>query len=84
MEAKKGSQLVSPIMESIINGYCTFYILPDGSKEGYDASEDGDIIRERIIQLIDNQKVADGENPIRYAEIYYGADDGSCQILHHN
>lgn len=84
MEAKKGFQLVSPIIESLINNFCTFYIAPDGSKEGYDASDDGDIIRKSITTLIESYKQADGENPFRYVEIAYGADDNSSQIISHN
>lgn len=84
MEAKNGYQLVSPIVDSLINQFCTFYIVPDGSKEGYDASEDGDIIRRMIIDLISQQKDENGENPFKFIEVCYGADDGSASILHHN
>lgn len=84
MEAKKGGQLVTPLFESLINNFNTFYVIPDGSKEGYDASDDGDLIRKLIVQLCEKYKEADGSNPIRYAELYYGDDDNKSEILNHN
>ena len=45
MEGSNGSLLVSEIKNSIVNHYASFFIFPDGSKEGYDASDDGDVIR---------------------------------------
>ena len=44
MEASNGSLLVSEIKNSIVNHYSSFFIIPDGSKEGYDASDDGDVM----------------------------------------
>lgn len=34
---------------SWVNGYQTFMVAPDGSKEGWAASDEGDALRERII-----------------------------------
>lgn len=41
---------VTPIVLSSHNGYCSFAILPDGSKEGWDASDQIDTIRENAIR----------------------------------
>jgi hypothetical protein len=84
MEAKKGAQLVSPLVESLINNFCTFYIAPDGSKEGYDASEDGDVIRKLIIELINKLKQLDGENPVRFVEVFFGDDTTKSEIVASN
>ena len=84
MEAKRGASLVSPLVESIINNFFSFFIAPDGSKEGYDASDDGDKIRKLIIELIEKSKNADGYNPFRYAEVCYGDDNYESKILSHN
>ena len=84
MEAKRGASLVSPMVESLINNFCSFFIAPDGSKEGYDASEDGDRIRELVIELIETEKALDGQNPIRYVEVFYGDDNNEAKILNHN
>ena len=37
---------VSPIVKSQMNGYVSFLIAPDGSKEGWHDSEDGDAARD--------------------------------------
>jgi hypothetical protein len=84
MEAKKGAQLVSPLVDSLINNFSTFFIVPDGSKEGYDASDDGDRIRKLVIELINNEIKADGENDIRFVELFYGDDEREAKILNHN
>ena len=84
MEAKKGFTLVSPIVDSLINNFCTFFIAPDGSKEGYESSEDGDIIRKYVIELLKKQKDADGEDLFRFVEVFYGDDNKECRILNHN
>lgn len=36
------ARLVSPILASPVNGYDTFVIAPDGSKEGWPSSHEGD------------------------------------------
>lgn len=84
MEAKKGNQIVSPIFESLINSFCTFYIIPDGSKEGYDASEDGDTVRKSIVELINSYNQAGRENIFRFIEISYGEDASAPQIISFN
>lgn len=43
-------QQVSPVMESPTNGYATVFIAPDGSKEGWDASNDGNKAREDFFE----------------------------------
>jgi hypothetical protein len=40
------------IMESPVNGYRTFFIPPDGSKEGWEPSNEGDEERKRFKQFI--------------------------------
>ncbi len=81
MEASNGSNLVSEIKESIVNHYCSFFIIPDGSKEGYDASDDSDVIREKLIDFIKPLAETD-EYHVSYAEVSYGADDGKTTFKH--
>ena len=81
MEASNGSQLVSEIKESIVNNYHSFFIVPDGSKEGYDASDDGDIIRERLIEFMQPLTTSEAYH-LSYAEISYGADDATTTFKH--
>ena len=74
MEAKNGFQLISPIVSSLINNYHTFFIGPDGSKEGYDLSDDGDNIRAKVLELLESYQTDDGTFPVNYVELFYGDD----------
>ena len=65
----------TPIMESPVNGYETFFIPPDGSKEGWEPSNEGDEERKRFKQFIRKR------HPYcDWTEISYGGDDGHSQV----
>ncbi|HEX8574930.1 MAG TPA: hypothetical protein VF677_01415 [Flavobacterium sp.] len=84
MEAKNGKYLISNIIDSLINNFATFFIAPDGSKEGYDASDDGDLIRKKITDYMKSLKDKDGKNPICFVEVSYGAEDENAEIITKN
>lgn len=65
-------QLVSPAVGSIINGYHSFFVAPDGSKEGWVASGDGDRCRDEFVAWM--ASVAD-DVYLSWAEVQYGNDD---------
>jgi len=67
--------LTSQIISSVFNGYKTFFVAPDGSKEGWDESDEHDIKRDNFIKILDDMMYDDGSGPIRYAEVRYGTDD---------
>lgn len=71
---------VSPIMHSGMNGYRSFAMLPDGSKEGWEDSDIGDGRRDSIIGWIDryNQKV--GYRAFDWVEVQFGGDDESSAV----
>jgi len=41
-------RLVSPVLKSLTNGYEWFFVAPDGSKEWWDTSDQGNEFREQI------------------------------------
>ena len=84
MEAKNGHQLVSPIIDSLINKFCSFFIAPDGSKEGYDASDDGDKVRKKIIEFLNSLAEPNGSNPIKFVEVFFGSDEGLAAVEANN
>jgi len=84
MEAKNGYQLISPIVSSLINNYFTFFISPDGSKEGYDLSEDADRIRAMVINLLKFYQTENNNLEIKYVELFYGDDSLPAEIINHN
>jgi len=65
----------SSIIDSPTNGFKTFFIPPDGSKEGWDASGIGDENRARFKKFLRRRKIY-----LDWAEIAYGGDDGECSV----
>lgn len=80
MEASHSDKLISPIMESLINHYYTFTLIPDGSKEGYDASDDNDVIRNKMVEFL-TPLTTSTEYHLSFVEIEFGADDNKKAIL---
>ena len=67
--------IVGPV-ESVTNGYVTFAFMPDGSKEGWDTSDDGDLYRERFLQLF-SWAYDDGSSPfdVLVVDARWGGDE---------
>jgi len=65
---------VSPISEGGINGYASFFIPPDGSKEGWGESFAGDERRQTFMNWCDQQAYDDGSSSLDFVEVYYGDD----------
>jgi len=68
--------LVSKIVMSVSNGYGSFFIAPDGSKEGWSTSDDGDSLRDKAIEILDSYNFDDGSSPFAWVEVQYGDGDG--------
>jgi hypothetical protein len=76
--------LTTPIIESHINGYQTFFVAPDGSKEGWEDSDNGDLKREEFINWMDKQAYKDESNALSFCEFFYGDDEGKSKVENHN
>ena len=83
MEIFKG-QLVSPIIKGVANGYGSFFIAPDGSKEGWEPSDDHDDKREQFIKWLDTRRYEDQSSPFKWAELQFGDEGGDQRILRHS
>ena len=75
---------VSLIYPSKRNHYGTFFIAPDGSKEGWDVSDDGDLCRTQIIEYLDTLRFGDNSTSFKYVEVQYGDDDHESKVLRHS
>lgn len=69
---------VSPIIRSEANGYDSFFIPPDGSKEGWDESNAGNKRRDDFIGWLRVQSW------VKWVEVQYGDDDGVTRITRHS
>jgi hypothetical protein len=76
--------LVSPVINGAANGYRSFFIAPDGSKEGWTLSYDYDSKRNKFIKYIENGAYSDGSNKLRYAEISFGGDTDKALVVRSN
>lgn len=75
---------VTEIIKSKMNRYYSFFISPDGSKEGWDDSELGNKRRKTFLNWCQKQAYEDGSNALSYAELFYGEDNGYAEIETHN
>ena len=63
--------MVSNIVESPMNGYKSFFVAPDGSKERWDVSNEYDEKRSLFSIYLNGFAFEDGSSPIYYVEISY-------------
>lgn len=61
--------LVSEIIPALINGYQSFFVAPDGSKEGWDMSDEHDDKRKKLADYIDSLAYSDGSNGIKFVDV---------------
>jgi len=84
-KAKKfaeGLKLHTTGIVKTINGYCTFLIAPDGSKEGWIESDEHEQARKDWCVWADKQSV----NGVYfdYAYISFGGDDDHCRVIQYS
>lgn len=73
-----GSQ-VSELNISKVNAYASFVVFPDGSKEGWEDSNDGDDKRAEFKSWL-----SDPNYRCDWAEVQYGDEGGDDRILEHS
>lgn len=57
---------------SWINGYVTFFLAPDGSKEMWETSDQGDKLREKFKARLKEDNYEDESSPWSWVEIGFG------------
>ena len=72
---------VSPISESVTNGVQSFAVFPDGSKERWQESTEGDERREALIRHLRATAYDDGSSPLDWVEVQYGDDNGQTLVI---
>lgn len=91
MEAHRQAQRiglgVTPIADSEMNGTSSFLVVPDGSKEGWATSEEGDERRETFKRWLKAPPPPEGDGPqfsLDWIEVQYGDDEGVSAITDHS
>lgn len=73
-EATRLEMAVSGMVESAMNGYHSFAVFPDGSKEGWPDDLRGDEQRDELKAWLEKQRYEDGSSPLKWVEVQYGDD----------
>lgn len=73
--------LVSPIVKGIMNGFDSFFVAPDGSKDGWEDSDWGDSRRKEFIEILDKNRYEDGSSSLDWCVVQYGDDERDDKLL---
>jgi hypothetical protein len=57
---------------SWVNGFHSFAVMPDGSKEGWEESDAGDAVRERVVTRLGEDNDENGSSPWKWVEVGFG------------
>ena len=74
-KAEKLGNTTTEVVESPVNGYYSFLIVPDGSKEGWPESDEGDVSRQRFIAWAIQQRYDDGSSALDVVEVMYDEEN---------
>ncbi|ATN88863.1 hypothetical protein [Acinetobacter baumannii] len=66
---------VSPLVNGHINMYQSFLVAPDGSKEGWDTSDEGDAQRAALVEWLDAQRYDDDSTCLSWVEVQFGDEE---------
>lgn len=72
---------VSPKTREVVNGYSSFFIAPDGSKEGWASSNKGDQERDEFISYLKEQEYDDGSNRLGWVLIQFSGDELDTKVV---
>lgn len=62
------------------NGYRTFCVVPDGSKEGWDTSNEGDTRRDQFVEWMNAQRNEEGGYVCDWFEASFGYPDENAEV----
>ena len=71
--------MVSEILSPVANSSQSFFIGPDGSKEGWKTSNENDKLRAEFIATLQKKKI-----DCDWVEVQYGDDRGKTRIISHS
>lgn len=81
---------VTSLVEGLTNQYFSFMVVPDGSKEGWEDSDDFDKRRNKFIKWLETHTLEEIDNTYKgtkvsecldYVEISFGGDNGGANII---
>lgn len=83
-KAKEMFPWVSDVSPKAMNSYQSFFVPPDGSKEGWAESDLGDDRRKAFKRWLREQAYGDGSTSLRWVEVQFADDDDHSMVLDHD
>ena len=83
-EAKELCPLTTEVSDEAMNGYFSFMVPPDGSKEGWEESDEGDAARDALVAWLDAKRYEDGSTALDWVEVQFGDDDKESIVTRHS
>src|SRR5688500_16035129 len=80
LQYEVSESVLSPVTAGASNGYRSFAVFPDGSKEGWRASAEGDGFRGTFVEYLDAQRHSDGSSNLDWCVVQYGDDDNDNRM----
>ena len=77
-----GMSVIGP-SEPVTNGYRSILVCPDGSKEGWDTSDEGDERRAQFRKWLEWGNKDEEYGSFEWVEITYGFDFEDAQVVAH-
>lgn len=68
---------VTPLTDEVTNGYRSFAVLSDGSKDGWPVSDKGNAARDKLIAWLRK------DDYCSWAEVQYGDEEHENKVLRH-
>lgn len=75
-----GLEVLGP-SQLTVNGYRTIMICPDGSKEYWPQSNDGDEKRKQFREYLHKQRYSDNSSHLEWFEAAYGSDNDGVDVI---
>jgi hypothetical protein len=72
---------VSGITNEVSNGYRSFLVAPDGSKEGWGESDRGDDRRDALIKWLDGQRYEDNSTALKWVVVQFGDEEKETLVI---
>jgi hypothetical protein len=72
---------VSDVTPCAMNGYQSFLVAPDGSKEGWQDSDEGDVARDAIKAYLRSLAYDDGSTRFGWVEVQFCDDERETSIV---
>jgi hypothetical protein len=71
---------VTALTPEAMNGYVSFLVPPDGSKEGWEESDAGDVRRSELKAFLRSLAYEDGSTSVNWVEVLFNDDEDEESI----